>query len=107
MKHTKNILLCLFISLFGTKTFAQLKPSIYTGVGLITNLGGIFGIGAEIKYKSVSFSAATGYENIFGDFDDNNYHIDFGVKLYSKYNLFGGINYVYSKRNSKSIFGFI
>jgi len=93
MKHTKIIILCLFISLFGTKTFAQLKSSIYTGIGTVTNLGGIFGIGSEVKYKSVSFSAAMGLEYIL----EHEYSIDIGIKLYSKHNIFGGINFGYCK----------
>lgn len=54
-------------------------------------MGGIFGIGGEIKYKSYSFSTAIGPGlNMISEHD---YNYDVGVKLYSKYNFFGGVNY--------------
>jgi len=88
--------------LFATKTFAQQTPSVYTGWGFGTNIGGELGIGSEIKYKSVSFNLATGcmfgedflsyppYSNI-GSFLCFGY--DFGVKLHSSFGMFFGVNY--------------
>ena len=101
MKYSKFILLCLFVSLFGTKSYAELKPSIYMGTGVYTNLGGIFGIGAELKYKSISFNCALGLECLF--LRNPLYNIDIGVKLYLRENVFGGsvfggVNFGYSSK---------
>ena len=105
MKQLKIILLSLFISLFGIKSFAQLQPSIYTGVGLFTNLGGIFGIGSEVKYKSISFNAATGLDYILDYINGYSiYSIDVGVKWYLSQYVYAGVNYDFSNRQ-KSVLG--
>jgi len=91
MRYIKiiTIVVCLFLST-NTKIFSQGKFSLYTGGGTCTNLGGIFGVGGEIKYKSYSFSTAIGPGlNI----TEHDYNYDVGVKLYSKYSFFGGVNY--------------
>jgi len=89
-------------SFFPTNTFSQPVTSIYTGLGFGTNIGGVFGIGSEIKYKMVSFNFAIGcmYREHFLDFP---YYsdfwqtlwlgYDFGVKLHSDFGLFFGVNY--------------
>jgi len=87
---------------FAIKTFAQLIPSIYIGCGTGTNIGGVFGIGSEIKYKMVSLNVATG--SMFGDdflvFSSAPnigsslwFGYDFGVKLHSDLGAFFGVNY--------------
>ena len=75
---------------------AQIKPSIYVGLGMGTNLGGTIGIGGEVKYKSLSFNAAVG--SWVGDYpahsgDKYRFDYDVGIKLYLKYGLFVGLNY--------------
>lgn len=82
----------MVISLFllaNTKIFSQIKPSLYTGVGTVTNLGSFCGIGAEIKYNWISFNAAVGP----GILTEHSLLYDVGAKLHSKYKFFGGINY--------------
>ena len=90
MKYVKIIALTGCLLLLGnTNIFSQINPSLYTGVGSPTNLGGILGVGTEIKYDFFSFSAATGLCIL----SEHDYNFDIGVKLYSKYKFFGGINY--------------
>jgi hypothetical protein len=102
MKHSCIILLYLFILLFGTKAFAQWTPSIYTGWGLGTNLGGEIGVGSEIKYKRISFNVAVGslLGESFLDYADSDaigsylrLDYDLGVKLYADFGGFLGVNY--------------
>ncbi len=87
--------------------FSQITPSIYTGAGLGTNLGGVVGIGTEVKYQIVSFNCAVG--SWVDEFPTHTgaksrFDYDFGLKLYSKYGLFVGVNYgiisaaLYSKK---------
>jgi hypothetical protein len=89
MKYIKVIVVIVCLFLFAnTKIFSQINLSLYTGVGTFTNLGGVFGVGSEIKSKSLSFSAAIGPDILGGHY----FNYDVGVKLYSKYNFFGGVN---------------
>ena len=74
------------------QSMAQIQPSIYTGVGTVTNLGGVTGLGTEIKYNSFSISAAIGGPKVFSE---NNCNFDIGTKIYSGFGLFGGLNYGY------------
>ena len=87
-KKVITIVACLLL-LANTKTFSQIKPSLYTGIGLGTNLGSVVGIGAEIKYDWISFNVAAGP----GILAKHSLLYDVGVKLHSKYKFFGGINY--------------
>jgi len=80
------MVLCLFSN---TKIFSQIKPSLYTGVGTFTNLGSFCGIGTEINYNWVSFNVAAGP----GILTERVFLYDVGIKLYSKYKFFGGVNY--------------
>jgi hypothetical protein len=83
---------------FNTPIFSQITPSVYTGIGTGTNLGGIVGIGGEVKYNFLSLNVAVGHllgrqlpEHHTGAKSEFSY--DFGCKLYSKWGVFGGINY--------------
>ena len=74
---------------------AQIKPSVYAGIGNYTNLGGTFGIGTEIRYKFVSVNAAIGTAYYHGTFDGLEIvggtpwlGFDFGVKGYVYKGLF-------------------
>ena len=85
----------LFIAL-QWHTFSQITPSIYTGIGTGTNLGGVVGMGAEIRYKMFSVNAAIG--SWTAKFPSNKgiqsrFDYDFGLKYYIKYGLFAGVNY--------------
>ena len=101
MKYVKIIAMavCLLLSA-NTKIISQIKSSLYMGVGTGTNLGGILGVGTEIKYDFFSFSAAVG-PTILAEHD---YNFDVGIKLYSKYNFFGGINYGFIKSDKEWLF---
>jgi hypothetical protein len=88
---TLILLICLQFN-----TFSQITPSIYTGIGMGTNLGGAVGIGSEIRYKIVSFNCAIG--SWIDEFPSHTgaqsrFDYDLGLKLYSKYGLFLGTNY--------------
>ncbi len=83
---------------------AQITPSVYAGLGNYTNLGGMVGIGTEIKYKFVSVNAAIGYDHcnqVFSHYyagmervGDNPFvGYDIGVKCYFYKGFFGGVNY--------------
>lgn len=58
---TMIALLCLQVV-----SFAPITPSVYTGTGLSTNLGGKVGIGVEVQYKKVSANAAIGGHDFRG-----------------------------------------
>jgi hypothetical protein len=88
----------IFLTFITSSAQSQLTPSIYTGIGMGTNLGGMMGVGGEIQYKFVSFNAAVG--NVLGDplpkyhtGDKSKFDYDLGIKLYTKFGLFGGVNY--------------
>lgn len=77
-------------------SFSQVEPSVYAGMGLGTNLGGLVGIGSEIKYKIVSINAAVGtWTDEFPEHTGakSRFDYDFGLKLYSDIGLFAGVNY--------------
>jgi hypothetical protein len=88
----------LLFTLINSSAQSQLTSSIYTGIGIGTNLGGMMGVGGEIQYKFLSFNAAVG--NALGKplpqyhtGDKSKFDYDFGGKLYTKFGLFGGVNY--------------
>ena len=81
---------------FNSNIYSQIIPSVYTGIGMGTNLGGAIGIGSEIRYKMVSFNFAIG--SWIDEFPEHTgaksrFDYDVGLKLYSKYGLFVGTNY--------------
>jgi len=87
-----------FILLIGLQmsTFSQITPSVYTGIGMGTNLGGAVGIGTEVRYKFISANCAIG--SWVKEFPPHTgaksrFDYDLGLKLYSKYGLFLGVNY--------------
>ena len=93
MKYIATLILLIGLQ---TNTFSQIIPSIYTGLGRGTNLGGAVGIGTEYRYKIVSFNCAIG--SWIGEFPSHTgaqsrFDYDLGLKLYSKYGLFLGTNY--------------
>ncbi|MDR3339865.1 MAG: hypothetical protein LBT25_07240 [Candidatus Symbiothrix sp.] len=88
----------LLLIVSNTIIFSQVKPSVYAGVGTGTNLGGIVGIGGEVKYNFLSLNVAVG--NALGEQlpehhtgAKSGFSYDFGCKLYAKFGVFGGINY--------------
>ena len=94
----KIVIVMTFFQLWIINIYSQFNPSLYTGIGTCSNLGGVIGIGTEVKYKSLSLNAAvgTGHSLIYGQFfTERDYAIDIGAKVYSKKNFFGGINYGY------------
>lgn len=91
----KNLLFILVIC-FYSGIYAQIQPSVYVGVGLGTNLGGIVGIGTEIKYNLVSVNFAGGSR--ISEFTphtgpQSHFDYDFGIKLYCPLGVFAGVNY--------------
>lgn len=96
-KRTVFALALLLMGCYSVK--AQITPSVYLGMGGFTNLGGGFGIGTEIQYKSISANAAIGAAYFRGSHEkeyvgDNPYFgYDFGLKYYVYKGLFGGVNY--------------
>ena len=59
----KRILVIMAIALLCCGSAkAQITPSVYAGFGNYTNLGGMVGIGTEIRYKFISVNAAIGYD---------------------------------------------
>ena len=79
---------------------AQIKPSVYAGIGNYTNLGGTVGIGTEVRYKFISVNAAIGTAFYLGTFENLEivgsnpwFGFDFGVKGYIYKGLFAGVNY--------------
>ena len=96
MKWITTIILFFGINL---SLFSQITPSVYTGSGLGTNLGGLVGIGTEVRYKCISANAAIGgsyffgYENFKLTGDHPNLGFDVGVKCYVFKGLFVGVNY--------------
>jgi hypothetical protein len=101
MKRVKIILLCLFIFSFGTKTFAQLEPSIYSGFIIGRQINGTVPLGTELKYKQVSFETALIYIFETGFFQVHDFpqrqRIDFelGIKYHFDNKVFIGLNYGY------------
>lgn len=92
----KYIITLVLLIGFQLNSFSQITPSIYTGFGMGTNLGGSIGLGTEIKYKKVSFNCAIGsWIDEFPAHTGAQSRIDYdlGLKLYSKYGLFIGANY--------------
>lgn len=92
----RKVILLLIILAFQYNLNAQIQPSIYSGIGLGTNLGGLAGIGTEIKYKAVSFNFAVGsWLNELPEHTgaQSRLDYDFGIKFYSKLGIFAGINY--------------
>ena len=96
----KRIFFALALMLLGCYSAkAQITPSVYTGVGMAANLGGLVGIGTEVRYDFFSVNAAIGgayfnsYENkeFIGDHPYLGY--DVGIKCYFFKGLFGGVNY--------------
>ncbi len=93
IKHFTTLFLLIALQ---WSTFSQITPSVYTGIGTGTYLGGVVGMGTEIRYKMLSINAAIGswtakfpsHKGIQSRFD-----YDFGLKYYIKYGLFAGVNY--------------
>lgn len=94
MKKTlfRFYLFTLLFTIYVGQCVAQINPSIYTGIGTYTNLGGAVGLGSEIKYKCFSVSAAIGGPRVFTKHD---IFFDVGTKIYSNFGFFGGLNYGY------------
>lgn len=93
MKKICSIIILLVIQI---NSFSQVEPSVYAGMGLGTNLGGMFGVGTEIKYKIVSFNAAVGtWTDEFPEHTGakSRFDYDVGLKLYSEVGLYAGLNY--------------
>lgn len=93
MRYLVTLFLLIGINL---SIYSQISPSVYTGIGMGTNLGGAIGIGSEIRYKMVSFNCAIG--SWIDEFPEHTgaksrFDYDIGLKLYSKYGLFVGTNY--------------
>ena len=92
-------LVLIWMGIFSAK--AQIKPSVYAGIGNYTNLGGTFGIGTEVRYKFISVNAAIGtiyypskaFENLEIVGGNPWFGFDFGVKGYAYKGLFAGVNY--------------
>ncbi|MDR3218377.1 MAG: hypothetical protein LBU22_05255 [Dysgonamonadaceae bacterium] len=96
----KRFILITFLLLIVSNTiiFSQVQSSVYTGIGTGTNLGGLVGIGGEVKYNFLSLNVSVG--NLLGEQlpehhsgAKSKFSYDFGCKLYSKWGIFGGINY--------------
>ena len=82
-KNRFYLVICLLI--IQLNIYSQVIPSVYTGWGFGTNIGGTIGIGSEIKYKKVSLNAAVG--SWIGEFPEHTgsqsrFDYDLGVKLY-------------------------
>ena len=93
MRHVVTLTLLFGLNL---SIYSQITPSLYTGIGMGTNIGGTIGIGSEIRYKMVSFNCAIG--SWIDEFPahtgaKSRFDYDVGLKLYSKYGLFAGTNY--------------
>jgi len=98
MKTKIFFIIPFLLQLFGINEnlSSQINPSVYTGWGFGTNLGGEVGIGSEFKYKMMSVNAAMG--SWIGEFPahtgaKSRFDYDFGVKIYSRLGLFLGVNY--------------
>lgn len=92
----KRVLIFTLLIALQLNIYSQITPSVYTGIGMGTNLGGAVGIGTEIRYKMISFNCAIGSwidEFLAHTGDQSRFDYDFGLKLYSKYGLFLGTNY--------------
>ena len=90
MRQIKRILyVALLFVVFSIPVNAQVKPSVYTGLGTFVNLGSAIGVGVEFKYESISLSIAGGPSHISSD----DMGMDVGLKVYSKIGIFGGVNY--------------
>jgi len=76
-------------------------PSVYFGIGLGTNIGGIYGIGSELKLKKYfSINFAVGSNPYETDIDSDNINeessragVDFGMKFYPLKYVYLGLNY--------------
>jgi hypothetical protein len=96
MKWITTIILFFGITL---SVFSQITPSVYTGFGLGTNLGGLVGVGTEVRYKCISANVAIGgsYFTSYKDAkligDHPNLGFDVGIKCYVIKGLFAGVNY--------------
>jgi len=54
----KKLIVLIISMLFLADTYSQITHSIYTWIGLGTNLGGPIGVGSEIRYKMVSLNCS-------------------------------------------------
>ena len=94
MKRT--ILILAITIIIQGNVFSQINPSVYLGYGLGTNIGGIVGVGTEVKYKMISLNAAVG--SWVDEFPEHTgaksrFDYDFGIKAYSNIGVFIGVNY--------------
>lgn len=95
--NMKHILTALMLLAFQAGAFSQIIPSVYTGIGNGTNLGGEFGLGVELRYKKLSLNAAVGRcqkvspKEFIGIVSPYGY--DVGVKYYLYRGLFLGVDY--------------
>lgn len=98
-RFNKKAFLVLFLLFAGFGLKAQIIPSLYTGIGTYTNLGGQVGIGTEVTWnRKVSACVAVGYSNMNFDMDGHigahpHRGFDFGLKYYIYKGLFAGVNY--------------
>jgi len=95
-KYTKKLLTFIVLLIVSLNCTSQVKYSIHTGIGTHTNLGGITGLGFEVKYKEIAFNTSLGTR--LGRFPERpkfttGLDYDFGVKFYSNNHFFLGINY--------------
>lgn len=94
-------MLALALMLMGCYgAMAQIKPSVYVGLGNYTNLGGTMGVGTEIRYKNFAANAAIGTAYNNGFYKDKEIvkgnpwlGFDVGLKYYVYKGLFGGVNF--------------
>ena len=99
IRSIKRLLLALVL-LGSCSAMAQIKPSVYAGIGNYTNLGGTMGIGTEVRYQFLSVNAAIGTAYYHGTFDGLEIvggnpwlGFDVGMKGYVYKGLFAGVNY--------------
>jgi hypothetical protein len=91
------LFLVVTISLYPAQSKAQqVAPSVYAGYGLGTNLGGLVGVGTEVRIGSyVSVNAAVGtWPYALGRSGLDSFDFDVGVKAYPfKQWFYTGLNY--------------
>ncbi len=92
----RTIISSTLIWILSANLHSQIQPSVYVGFGDNVNLGGVVGVGTEIKNKMFSVNGALGVHPdrfpLSSGFSPK-WGGDFGLKFYPIYGFFAGVNY--------------
>ncbi len=109
----KILVLSTLIWILSTNLHSQIQPSVYVGAGTCVNLGGIVGVGTEVRHKMFSLNGSVGVlpNRLLSDEGSAKIGYDFGLKFYPIYGFFIGANYginnvIFESQNGQDITDF-